>query len=165
MLPARVVRAGGGEGGSQVRAEDTITIARPCEEVFVTLTNLAAMPAWRANVTSAEWIGEPAAGPAKIRAVTQLLGARFEWDCEVTALDPPARFGYIARSGKQVVEVKFSLEPHGNSCRLTMVGGGQVPGGRLGAVAAPLFVKTLLRENRKSLRTLKALVEDDVPRG
>ena len=37
--------------------------------------------------------------------------------------------------------------------------GGDVPGGRIGAVAAPLYVMALLRENRKSLRKLKALVE------
>jgi uncharacterized membrane protein len=142
-----------------VHAEETTTIARPCAEVFAAVTDLDAMPAWRANVASAQWVGEPGAGADKIRAVTQLLGVRLEWSCEVTTWEPPSRFGYIARNRQQAVEVEFRCDADPAGCQLTMVGGGDVPGGRIGSVAAPLYVKALLRENRKSLRTLKAMLE------
>ena len=143
-----------------VHAEETLTIARPWNEVFAAVTDLAAMPRWRSNVTVAEWTSEePGRGPNRIRAVTQLLGVRLEWECDVTAWEPPNRFGYVARNRQQVVEVEFLLADDPAGCRLTMVGGGEVPGGRVGAVAAPLYVKALLRENRKSLRTFYALLE------
>ena len=144
-----------------VHAEEALTIARPCAEVFAAVTDLAAMPSWRSNVASAAWSAAgPGVGPDRIMAVTQLLGVRLEWACEVTAWDPPTSFGYIARNRQQVVEVEFRCADDPAGCRLTMIGGGDVPGGRIGAVAAPLYVKALLRENRKSLRTLKALLEN-----
>lgn len=143
-----------------VHAEETLTIARPRAEVFAAVTDLASMPLWRSNVASAEWTSEgPGEGPDRIRAVTQLLGVRLEWACDVTAWDPPARFGYVARNRQQVVEVQFLCSDDPAGCRLTMLGDGDVPGGRIGAVAAPLYVMALLRENRKSLRALKTLLE------
>ena len=65
----------------------------------------------------------------------------------------------MARNRQQVVEVEFLCRNDPAGCRLTMLGGGDVPGGRIGAVAAPLYVRALLRENRKSLRALKTLLE------
>ena len=55
--------------------------------------------------------------------------------------------------------VSAVLGEDGAGSRVVMRGGGEVPGGRIGAVAAPLYVKALERENRVSLRKLKRLVE------
>lgn len=153
-----------GRASVMVYAEETVIIEAPCEQVFAAVTDLAGMPAWRANLVSAQWNdGAPGTGTNRIRATTQLLGVRFEWECDVTGFEPPERFAYVARNGSQQVSVEFRCEPVAQGCRLAMAGSGEVPGGRIGAVAAPLYVKALLRENRKSLRTLKARLEGDQP--
>ena len=144
-----------------VHAEETIAIARSPQDVFAILTDLTLMPAWRSNVVEATWVetSGPGAGPGRMKAVTHLLGVRPEWTCDVTTWEPPHRFGYVARSGQQCVEAEFRCDADAACTRLTMVGGGDVPRGRIGAVAAPLYVRARVRENRKSLRAFKTLVE------
>ena len=143
---------------AHVRAEESIDIAAPADVVFALITDLARMPQWRANVVAAEWTD---ASRTRLRATTRLMGVSMEWDCEVTALDAPHHFSYLARDrgGRFEVEAAFIVEPHPDGCTVVMRGAGEMPGGRIGGVAAPLYLRSLQRENRRSLDKLKHLAE------
>ena len=149
-----------------VWAEEQIVIARPCEMIFALVSDVPRMPSWRSTLVNAAWDDE---GPAELgrrfRAVTRVAGRRFAWSCEVTEWDPPRAFGYIARGtegNRHEVAVRFGLEPVANVCRLTMAGGGELPG-RIAGVAAPVFVRLIMHENRTALKKLKTLAEKSQP--
>jgi uncharacterized protein YndB with AHSA1/START domain len=144
-----------------VHAEETIFIDRAPAAVFAAVSDPGVMPLWRSNLAEVAWVdgAAPGVGHANLRAVTRVMGMRFEWTCDVTAWDPPAHFAYVARNGRYTVDVAFTCAPEDHGTLLTMRGGGEIPGGRVGGLAAPLFVQQLQRDNRKSLHALKQLLE------
>ena len=144
-----------------VHAEESIQISSPPADVFAAVSDPAVMPLWRANLAEVSWVdgATPGVGQANLRAITRVMGMRFEWTCDVTAFQPPTRFAYVARNGRYTVDVAFTCAPTEIGTLLTMRGGGDIPGGRVGGVAAPMFVRQLQRDNRKSLAALKHLLE------
>ena len=161
-MPARADIGLDGKQVAMVWAEEAITVASPCEVVFALVTDVPRMPAWRSTLVEAAWDDE---GPSQIgrrmRAVTRVAGRRFAWSCEVTEWDPPWAFGYVASGvgdNHHEVSVRFDLEPIPSGCRLTMAGGGKLPG-RIAGIAAPLFVRLFMRENRMALKRLKTLAK------
>jgi uncharacterized membrane protein len=146
-----------------VWAEESITIACSREALFALVSDMPQMPRWRATLLEARWED---AGPTRVgrplRAVTKVAGRRFDWRCEITEWDPPRMFGYIAKGvggDTQQVQVRFRIEPVGDASRLTMAGGGELPGSIAG-IAAPVFVRMIRRENRKALHELRSLAEE-----
>ena len=138
----------------------TITIAQPVERVFAFVTDLPATPRWR---TSVKEVTPPVEGEldlgVRFGAATRVLGKRWEWVLEVTAWEPPHRFGYEVVEGSAALAVTYVCEPDGDGCRFTLRGEGKRPGGLFGAVVVPAARRVMTRDMRRHLGNLKALLE------
>ena len=138
-------------------ARASIVIDRPVPAVWAVATDLARTPEWRTTVTSVEPPPELASGE-RFRATTRLLGRRWTWALELTAVDHERRFAYRVVEGFTDLEVAYLLEPKGDGCRFTMTGTSSSRGVVARAVE-PLAARALRRQLDQQLANLRRLVE------
>jgi uncharacterized protein YndB with AHSA1/START domain len=100
--------------------ELTIEIARPPEDVFGYLTDVANLPAWQSSIVSAEADGEVREG-TRIRERRTFMGREVKTESEVTAYDPPRRFDLRSRAGPASYVIRHTFEPIGTGTRLNVV--------------------------------------------
>jgi carbon monoxide dehydrogenase subunit G len=143
---------------SAMRAELTIEIGRPPEEVFAYLTDVSNLPAWQSGVKRAqiEDGGEPRAG-ARIRESRTMLGRELDTALEIEEYEPPRLFVLRALNSPVPFTVRHELEPSGDGTLLRVVGAGDT--GLLPGFAAGLMARRAERQFRKDFERLKRLLE------
>jgi carbon monoxide dehydrogenase subunit G len=141
-----------------MRAELTIEIARPPEEVFAYLTDVSNLPEWQSGVRSAEIVGggEPRAG-ARIAESRHLLGRELQTTLEIAEYEPPRLFALRALDGPVPFSVRHELAPAGGGTRLTVTGEGDA--GLLPGLAAGIVVRRAERQLRRDFERLRRLLE------
>lgn len=140
------------------RAEDSVVVERPPEEVFAYLTDPDNLPEWQASALEArqESPGAMTAG-TRIREVRKFLGKRMETIVEVTAYEPGKQFSLKVVSGPVPFHVRQSFHPVEGGTKIDVVIEGE-PGGFF-RLAEPLVVRAVGRELANNLATLKDVLE------
>lgn len=141
-----------------VRAEDSIVVARPIEEVFAYLTDPETLPEWQASCLEARLEGGgPMRAGSRIVETRKFLGRRIESTMEVAEHEPPRQFVLKVGSGPVPFTATNSLREADGGTRIDAVIEGE-PGGFF-RVAEPLVVRAVERELRTNLATLKDVLE------
>ena len=140
-----------------MRAELTVEIARPPEDVFAYLTEVANLPSWQSGVRSAtiEGGGDARAG-ARIRESRRLLGREVTTTLEVAEFEPPRIFALRALDSPVPFAVRHELEPSGGGTLLTVTGTGE-PG--LLGFASGVMTRRIEKQFRSDFERLKKLLE------
>jgi carbon monoxide dehydrogenase subunit G len=140
------------------RAEHTVVVERPPDEVFRFLTDLANVPEWQSGAVEVRAPESLAVGTTYVE-VLKFLGKRIEATLEVTELEPGRRFSLKAVSGPMPFRVRHMLEPTGNggSTRVHVELEGDP--GRLFRLAEPLVMRNAQRHLEGDFATLKKMVE------
>lgn len=140
------------------RAEHTVTIKRPPEEVFAFLTDPGNTPLWQPSVTDVRCPGDgPPAVGSRFEDTRRFLGKSFDSTFEVTEMHAPTRSAVRVVDGPVQGEASYDLRP--------------VPGGtevrfayRMDAagfykVAEQVITRVIVREFEANLGHLKDLLE------
>jgi uncharacterized protein YndB with AHSA1/START domain len=140
------------------RAEASIHVERPAEEVFAYLTDLERVPEWQTNVLFLQ-LQSPGGlrTGAKLVELRKFLGRKVESVVEVTAYEPPYRYTIAAQAGPIPFEISNVLSESEGGTRIDAVVEGE-PGRFFGLVEWRV-VKAVERELWNSLATLKDILE------
>jgi len=140
-----------------LKAESTITIQRPIEEVFTYITNTQEVPKW-APVKELKQTSEGALGiGTTMIQLIEFMGRTFESTTEVTKYDPPNVFAFKTTSGPVPFEQHFTLSATGGSTKLNSVLEGE-PGGFF-KLAGPLLHPMAQKQMDEQMGKLKKLLE------
>jgi carbon monoxide dehydrogenase subunit G len=132
----------------RVRAELTIEIRRPPEEVFAYLTDVSNLPAWQAGVKGATL------RDGRIEESRSLLGRELHTSLEIVEREEPRLFTLRALDSPVPFTVRHELEPTDGGTRLTVTAEGDVPG-----FAGGLLARRAERQFRKDFERLKQILE------
>jgi carbon monoxide dehydrogenase subunit G len=139
--------------------EKTIFINRPQQEIFEFLSNPANDPKWRDSAVSAEWVSEgPAGVGSKLKSVDKLLGRQIESTSEITAWDPPNKYGQKTLGGPVPFAFTITLEAQGDGTQLTM--NSQAELGGFFKMAEGLVGKQLEKQIETDFNGLKRVLEE-----
>jgi carbon monoxide dehydrogenase subunit G len=131
-----------------VRAELTIEIARPPEEVFAYLTDVSHVPEWQAGVKSAE------RRDGRIEESRSLFGRELHTTLEIVEQEEPTLFTLRGLDSPVPFTVRHELEPADGGTRLTVTADGDVPG-----FASRLLAPRAEKHFRKDFDRLKQILE------
>jgi hypothetical protein len=150
-------------GGQRMRrAEHSVVINRPPEEVFAFITNPRNDPLWNAAFIATE---QTSIGPfgvgTTLRATGKFLGQHIEALLEVTEYEPDHRSCVKAISGPVRVEACRIVEPIEGGTRVTETVAGEV--GRVFSVAEPVVERAGQRQLETDLAVLKDVLESRPP--
>jgi carbon monoxide dehydrogenase subunit G len=131
-----------------VRAELTIEIARPPQDVFAYLTDPSNLPAWQSGVKRAT------ERDGRIEESRTLLGRELQTKLEIVEQEEPRLFTLRALDSPVPFTVRHELVPVDGGTRLTVTAEGNVPG-----FAAGLLARQAERQFRKDFERLKKILE------
>ena len=141
-----------------VRAEESVVVQRPIDEVFGYFTDAAKIPEWQASALEARVQGDgPMRAGSRALETRKFLGRRMESTMEVLEYEPPRRFTIKVSSGLVPFQVTSDLSEEDGGTRIRSVLEGE-PGGFL-RLAEPLVARGVERELRNNLATLKDVLE------
>ena len=138
--------------------QNTVTIARPAEEVFAFLADFANVPQWNYAIEQT-WQTSP--GPAGVGATyrqARTIPRRSEEGFEVTDFAPPSRLAVEGQIGPFNASSSYLLQPTAGGTRLT----NDVelePSSALLRPFGPLAIPTVKAAVARNLGTLKQLLE------
>jgi carbon monoxide dehydrogenase subunit G len=141
------------------RAEHTVVVERPPDEVFEFLTDLANVPSWQSGSVGVQQPeGSLEVGTTYVQ-ILRFLGKRMNATLEVTEFEPGRRFTLKTVSGPVPFEVRHTLEPAdgGGATRLRVELKGE-PGGFF-KLADSLVERNAQRQIERDFGTLKEMVE------
>jgi uncharacterized membrane protein len=148
-----------GEHKATMRVEESIEINRPLEEVFTYVSDVTNFPQWTAHTLD---VRTDTPGPPqqshRFTLAIKSVGRRFETPYERTSYEPNRRYTDRAVGGPipdQRWDYTFQEVPRGT--RLTRAVEAE-PGG-LVKLLEPFIERTVQRQLRKDLQTLKDLLE------
>ncbi len=141
-----------------IRVDKTVTLSKPCEEVYRFWRNLENLPKFMLNLESVKEIDNKhshwvAKGPA---------GSTVEWKAEIINEKENELIGWRSLSGSQVSNagsVQFQSAPGGRGTVLRIELQYEPPGGTVGATIAKLFGRNPERQIDEDLRRMKQLLE------
>jgi hypothetical protein len=141
------------------RAEASVRIARPPDEVFAFVGDAANNPRWRKNVVATVWLDD---GPMRVgrrgRQTARVLGRAYTVEAEIVEWDPPRRVAFRTIGGPVDVRSWYAVQPDGLGCIL--IGGADGAfRGPLGGVLTRLAVPMMKRQAKADVETLRAFLE------
>ena len=140
------------------RAELSVVIDRPVEDVFAVLTDPEKQPEWSsATLEATKTSPGPVDVGSRARFVAKFLGRRIENESEVTEFEPNRRFTADAKSGPFPFRIAMTFTPVDPGTRVDLTIEAE-PGGFF-RIAEPLFVSLGKRQFESDLATLKDLME------
>jgi carbon monoxide dehydrogenase subunit G len=134
-----------------MRAELSVEIARPPEEVYDYLTDVSNLPAWQSGVRSARREGD------RIVESRHLLGRELTTTLEIVEEERPRVFELRALDSPVPFTVRHELAPSGQGTRLAVTGEGDA--GMLPGFAAGIMARRAEKQFRKDFERLKRLLE------
>lgn len=140
------------------RAEATVIVNRPIEEVFAYLADISNNPRWQSGALEAGFSsGEPINVGAKYHMVGKFLGRRIDAAGEFTSYEPPKKYAWRQTSGPFPMAGHTALEAVEGGTQITNVLEGQP--GAFFALAVPLVTRMLKRQMKTDLANLKGMLE------
>jgi uncharacterized protein YndB with AHSA1/START domain len=142
--------------------QESVTIARPPQEVFDFLANFENLSAFDAFVTASGQVGDGPPGlGTRGRGTTRFMGQQFDWMVELTEFEPPRRMVSRSVEGKRDVTATFTLEPADGGTRVTERIETGAMDGLLGRLPDPLVNRLLGRSLRGNLKTLSRVLAEN----
>ena len=137
-----------------IRAEESIIIDRPLEEVFAWVGDQTNGPHWQSGLVEVRRTTEgPVGVGTKHTLVRKFMGRRLDADNEYVAYEPNKRIVFKTTSGPVRVEASYLVEPAAGGVRLTSRI--EMDASRFLSLADPLIAAGLKREMKAALRVLK----------
>ena len=144
------------------RAEHSIVINRPVEQVWAYLHDPENDPEWQSMTQEAVKLTEGPVGVGTVERITaKLLGRRVDTTFEFTEYEPNKRSQIKTISGPIPFVGTYEVEPTDGGTRFTWSVEGE-PGGFF-RLAELLVVRTMSRQVEADLATLKDLLEAQSP--
>ena len=140
-----------------VRVELTFEIARPPEEVFAYLTDLAKLPHWQRSAVESRADGPLEQGTV-IHERRSFMGREIETVVEVAAFEPPSRLTLRALQAPLPLSIDHVLEEDGDGTTLKVTAEGR-PGAVL-RFASPVVESKARHELKRDFQRLKELLEE-----
>jgi carbon monoxide dehydrogenase subunit G len=138
--------------------EKSVFINRPQQEVFDFLADPANDAKWQSSSEGSEWTSEgPPGVGSKLRSANKFMGRKIEGISEITAWDPPNRYGQKTVGGPVPFELEALFAPKDGGTQLTITGEAELGG--FFKLAEGLVGKQLEKEIESDLKTLKRLME------
>jgi len=138
--------------------QNTVTIARPADEVFAFLADLRNIPAWNYAI---ERTMQTSPGPAAVGATyrqTRTIPRHSEETLQITVFEPPSRLTIHGQLGPFQATTSYLLTPATGGTRLTNDVELQ-PTSALLRPVGPLVVPRIKEAVAGNLSTLKQLLE------
>jgi len=143
------------------RAEASIHVERPPDEVFALVGDAANNPQWRRSVVRTEWLDDgPMRAGRRGRQTSRLLHRNWTVEAVVDAWEPPRHVAWRTVAGPIAVRSWYTVEPDGSG---SLLGGGAEGGfrGPLGGLLDRLAVPGMVRQANADLRALRDYLESD----
>ena len=141
---------------------NTITIARPTDEVFAFLADFGNIPAWNYAITRTVQTSPGPAGVGATYRQTRTIPRRSEEAFEVTHFVPPSRLAIQGQIGPFRATSSYLLQPTAGGTRLTNSVELE-PSSALLRPIGPLAVPRVKAAVARNLGTLKQLLESTDP--
>lgn len=137
----------------------SIEIARPAEEVFAFVADMANNPDWQKGQQSCEWTSEP---PLRLGSTydqtASFLGKTITSSFEVTEYEHGHRIRIVSTQGSMPIDVTRTVEPLGpDRCRVGARVRGTAP--RAMRLLGPLLDRMVRSSVEKDYRRLRDLLE------
>ena len=140
------------------RAEASVVINRPIDEVFAYVDDIGNASQWQSYVLESEQTSEGPKGVGTTeRGLMQFLGRRIEWTAEITEYEPNSKIKDKVTAGPMSIEQTLTLEPVEGGTRLTLVAGGETGG--FFALAEGIVSRMFQRDLQANLAKLKDILE------
>jgi uncharacterized membrane protein len=146
------------------RAEASVVINRPVDEVFAYVDDIGNASQWQSYVLEVEQTSEGPKGVGTTeRGAMQFLGRRIEFAAEITEHEPNRRIKDKITAGPMLVEHSITLEPVEVGTRLTLVAEGETGG--FFRLAEPIVARIFQRDVEANLANLKDILEAQAEAG
>jgi carbon monoxide dehydrogenase subunit G len=144
-----------------INFEISTLVDRPIEDVFAFLSNPLNLPKWQAMMASIEQATPGAVGVgSKFNVHAAMMGRAIEGVMEITAYEPPTKFGFTNKAGPMQVTATVTLKPVGTGAKVTLKAEGN-PEGVFKLAEGPMThqIKTQMEANLAKLKSvLEALI-------
>lgn len=142
---------------------ETIVIARPVQDVWDYLEDVANTPRWNPMFVHQELVGADELAPGvTIRSVASILGKRIETDALVTEVAAPHRSALVTESPIPCTG-SYTFEEVPEGTRFTWhIDAEPGLGGVFGTIADAVVVKTIQTQLRRSMKRLRQQLETDL---
>ncbi len=141
-----------------IKAEHTIAIQAPVEEVFSTVTTIENTPRWVSVVKSVRATSGSLGAGATFTETAELMGQTAAIDKVVTVYDAPRTYAVRSTSGPVVHSITMSFTPDGDTTLVRLVLEAEEPSGMMALMSSMVLgvLKSLLDGD---LARLKQLIE------
>jgi carbon monoxide dehydrogenase subunit G len=134
-------------------------IARPVEEVFGVITDVARTPVWSPGLSEARQTSQGPLQPgATLVYAGTFLGRRYLSPVVCTGLTENKRFATKTSAGPFYLEVDIKLEPSADGTRVTNTCRGDSRG--FFKLAEPLVVRLTRKQSETAFANLRTLLEE-----
>jgi carbon monoxide dehydrogenase subunit G len=139
-----------------IRVEQSITIARPAEEVFAYASDPAKAPEWQGSLLEVNTDG-PLQQGTTLTETRKFLGKRIESKVMIEQFEPPQKlFGRVIE-GPVPFRIEQTFAPEGAGSRVSVMAEGEPAG--FWKLGEALVERNLRRELANNLETLKDILE------
>ena len=141
------------------RAELSIFVDRPPDEVFAFAAEPANNPKWRSYVVASSWLDDGPMRPGRRGSQTsRILGRNMSVEAVIVEWDPPRYVCWETVQGGATVRSWVRVVPQGTGCVVSAGGEGEL-NGLVYRLLTPIAVRMMVRDARSSLVKLKAALE------
>ena len=147
-----------------IKAEKSIVIERPVEDVFAYVGDQTNAVHWQAGLVEVRRLTDGPIGVGTRHTIVRtFMGRRLAVDNEYVAFEPGRRIAFRTTSGPMPLEASYLVEPVAGGTRVTSTIAMEASG--FLALAEPLIAAGLRREMDAAFRELKRLLEAPVQAG
>ena len=140
------------------RIEESVDIKRPVEQIFTYTTDAKHWPKWNSVIVESE---QTSPGPVGVgttfRGTSRLMGRSMPWTAKVTEFEANRGYGKKIDSGAVMIEQHNTYQPIKAGTRFTIHYDMTVSG--FLKLLSPMLVSSMRKELKKSLGTLKSVME------
>jgi len=147
-----------------IKAEKSIVIERPVEDVFAYVGDQTNAVHWQAGLVEVRRLTDGPSGVGTRHTIVRtFMGRRLAVDNEYVAFEPGRRIAFRTTSGPMPLEASYLVEPAEGGARVTSTI--EMDASGFLALAEPLIAVGLRREMDAAFRELKRLLEAPIPAG
>ena len=139
-----------------INIEKSIVVNKPVEEVFAFVSDGSRAPGWQGGLEAVE--GQGNAVGEQYTEVRKFMGREMRSVLEITAFEPPSRWGAKILKGPVPYDVLARLEPLEGGTRVTVRVDGEPTG--FFKVAEGMVKSQLEKSMEEDLQRLKKILEE-----